>query len=132
MRFADYVARETIVADLRATTRDEALREVVRCLHQADPMAMTDPEVLTRSALFREQLGTTAVGGGVAVPDQRLRGFGRTRCAVARSGRGIDWAAPDGRPVQLVFFVVSDAGRVAEHLRAMSFLGRVTGDGRLR
>ena len=62
MKLADYLVREAIVTDLLATTKEEAIREIVRSLQNAGYVAGVDTETLVKSFLEREELGSTAIG----------------------------------------------------------------------
>jgi len=72
MKLSDFVVREAIVVDLQATGKEEAIREIVRSLSHSGRLAEADLESVTRAILGREELGSTGVGGGVALPHARL------------------------------------------------------------
>jgi Phosphoenolpyruvate-dependent sugar phosphotransferase system, EIIA 2 len=73
MKLSDFVIRDSIVVDLQATTKEEAIREMVGSLHKAGQLADSEVESVIRAILGREELGSTGIGMGVAVP----RGSGR-------------------------------------------------------
>jgi nitrogen PTS system EIIA component len=62
MKLADFLVQEAIITDLLATTKEEAIREIVRSLQDAGYVADVDIDTLTKSFLRREELGTTAIG----------------------------------------------------------------------
>ena len=66
MKFSDFVVREAILTDLQATTKEGAIREIVRSLHHAGALAEADLESITRGLLGREELGSTGIGQGMA------------------------------------------------------------------
>lgn len=72
--------------------------------------------------LNRERLGSTALGEGVAVPHCRLPGCDRTLGALLRLAEGIDFDAPDGKPVDLLFVLVVPAEATDEHLALLAHL----------
>ena len=102
MKLTDLLVREAIVADLQATTKEEAIREVVRSMQGAGHFADEDPEVLTRAFLEREGLGSTAIGRGVAVPHAGHPAADPSIGTVALSRRGVEFDAIDGKPVDVI------------------------------
>ncbi|HEX9668129.1 MAG TPA: PTS sugar transporter subunit IIA [Thermoanaerobaculia bacterium] len=83
-----------------------------------------DADELYQKLVERERLGSTAVGGGVAIPHCKLRGLAQAVVAIGRVERGIDFGAADGQPVRAFFVVVSPSEAPAEHLRVLSTVSR--------
>jgi PTS system nitrogen regulatory IIA component len=77
----------------------------------------------------REQLGSTGFGQGVAIPHAKIEGLGRIYGLFVRLGESVDYKAIDGRPVDLVFLLLSPPDVGAEHLKALAAISRVTRDG---
>lgn len=124
MKLLDFVIREAIIVDLQASGKEEAIREMVGSLHRAGRMAERDMESVIRLILGREELGSTGIGQGVAVPHTRhptLQGLVGT---VALSRRGVDFAALDGEPVDIFFLLVSPHNQPGAHLRALENISR--------
>src|ERR1700751_4819406 len=107
MKLSDFVVREAILVDLQATGKEEAIREIVRSLNHAGRLAEADQESVTRAILGREELGSTGIGQGVAVPHTRHPTVNRLIGTVALSKRGVDFAALDGDPVDILFLLIS-------------------------
>lgn len=72
----------------------------------------------------REQLGSTGIGQGVAIPHCKLKGLARGVVAVGLVPAGVDFGAVDGKPVKVFFLVVSPAESPAEHLQVLAALSR--------
>lgn len=82
-----------------------------------------------RAALIeREELGTTAMGGGVAIPHARVDGISKVCGAFIRLGDKIDFEASDRRGVDLVFALFAPRGAGSEHLKALAKISRVLRD----
>lgn len=131
MSLASLTRPELILPDLAASDRAGVLRALagVVAADTADGLA-SDPEALYARLAEREELGSTAVGSGVAIPHCKLPGLPREVVAVAVSRRGVDFGAADGRPVQVFFLVVSPPASPAEHLRVLAAISRwVKADG---
>ena len=74
----------------------------------------------------REQHGTTSFGHGVAIPHSTVEGLRRIYCLFARLSEPLDYKAIDGRPVDLIFLLLSPPDAGAEHLKALAAISRVT------
>lgn len=125
MKLTDLVKPGAIIAEMQATERNGAIRELVGVLGDA---AVIDPgtvESVIRSIIARERSrGTTGFGKGVAVPHAKVNGLTDVVAAVGHSSRGIDFASLDGEPVYGVFLILSPADQAEEHLRAMDLVFR--------
>jgi mannitol/fructose-specific phosphotransferase system IIA component (Ntr-type) len=124
MKLSDFVVREAIVVDLVSTAKEDAIREIVRNLHTAGRLAEADLESVSRAILNREELGSTGIGQGVAVPHTRHPKVDRLIGTVALSRRGVDFAALDGEPVNILFLLVSPPNQPGDHLRALENISR--------
>jgi mannitol/fructose-specific phosphotransferase system IIA component (Ntr-type) len=118
---------ELIFPALHAADADGALRAVADEIAAAGLVA--DADELFQRLVERERLGSTAVGGGVAIPHCKLRGLRQAVVAIGRAEPGIEFGAPDGRPVRVFFVVVSPIDAPAEHLQVLSAVSRWIKDG---
>lgn len=124
MKLSDFVVREAILTDLHATSKEEAIREIVRSLYEAGRVAAADQEGVARAILTREELGSTGIGQGVAVPHTRHSSVNRLVGTVALSRRGVDFTALDGEPVNIFFLLISPPSQPGDHLRALENISR--------
>lgn len=124
MTAVEVMAQPLAVAleDLRSHERDAALGELASAIAAGRPEL--DAAAMARAFVERERLGSTAIGGGVALPHCRPGRIGRPLLAVARSAEGIDFAASDGRPVRLLVAIVTPDGAPAIHLRLLAAVAR--------
>jgi nitrogen PTS system EIIA component len=134
MKFLDFVVREAIITDLQATTKEGAIREVVRSLQDTGHFAGAALESIMRVLLGREEIGSTGVGGGWACPGANCNhpAVARVIGTIALSRRGIEWDALDGEPVDILFFLISSPKRPADDLGAQEVIGRHMRDERFR
>ncbi len=113
---------DLIFADLPPTDARGVLREL------ADRVAATglvrDGAALYRALLEREQLGSTGIGRGVAIPHCKLKGLAQGILAVGIARPPVDFGAPDGNPVALFFLVLSPDDSPAEHLQTLARISR--------
>ena len=111
-----------IFPDLEAADAIGVLRELAARL--AERAAVRDPEALFQRLWEREQLGSTAIGAGVAIPHCKLDHLDRVLMAVAVAPHGVDFRAADGAPVRLFFVVISPSRSPAEHLQSLAAISR--------
>jgi mannitol/fructose-specific phosphotransferase system IIA component (Ntr-type) len=89
-------------------------------------------QALLAKVLAREELGSTGIGEGVAVPHAMTSSVSETVMAVARLAKPIDFAAVDDQAVDLVFLLVGPEGSSAAHLQILSKLARLLHDPEFR
>lgn len=124
MKFADFVSRESVQANLEATNKEGVIRELARSLMTAGRFAEGEFESIVRAVLKREELGSTGIGRGVAVPHTKHPGVDRLVGTVGVSIGGVDFDSLDGEQVQLFFLLVSPPDRPGDHLRALENISR--------
>jgi PTS system nitrogen regulatory IIA component len=124
MKLSDFVVRDAIKVDLKATGKEEAIREIVASLHDAGQLKAEDLEGVIKAILGREELGSTGIGQGVAVPHTRHPTATRLVGTVALSRGGVDFAALDGEPVHIFFLLISPPNQPGDHLRALENISR--------
>ena len=124
MKLSDFVVPAAIVIDLQATGKEDAIREIVGSLSQAGVLTSGDSESIIRAILNREELGSTGIGQGVAVPHTRHPKVEKLVGTVAISRKGVDFAALDGEPVFILFLLVSPPNQPGDHLRALENISR--------
>ena len=95
------------IPDLKIKKKETALAEMASFVHRAG--VVRERELLIELLRVRERVGTTGLGKGVAVPHARSVTVVMQRLVVARSLKGIDWAAPDDLPVTLIFMALAPA-----------------------
>jgi nitrogen PTS system EIIA component len=121
---------QLIFPGLQAGDPAGVLRELAERLAAAGAVATAGP--LFERLWEREQLGSTAIGRGIAIPHCKLDGLPRVLVAVGLAPLGVDFGAADGQPVRLFFVVVSPSRSPAEHLQSLAAISRwVKSDGRV-
>jgi nitrogen PTS system EIIA component len=119
MKLADFVVPEAIISDLRARTKEGAIREMVDALHAAGYVGEADREDAVQAILYREQLGTTGWGQiGAAIPEARHGAVARLVSVIALSREGVEFDAWGGGPVHILFLLACPPDRPADFLRA--------------
>jgi len=121
---------ESINLNVQAQDKNAALHEIAARL--SGNAAVPDFEAFFSEILARETIGTTAMGHGVAVPHARTDRCRDIVIVAGRSGSGVDYATPDGLPVQLIFLIGTPRQQVTEYLRIVGTLARVLAKSRVR
>ncbi len=123
--FKTAFAVDRVAVGVEAETKDEVLAAAVRllCASRGEDEAMILAKVMER-----EKLAATALGDGVAVPHALCSTSGGTAIAALRLAKPVEFGAPDGRPVDLVFLMAGPRDDGAAHLRLLSKLARVLHD----
>jgi nitrogen PTS system EIIA component len=124
MKFADFVSIEAIRSDLHADSKEEVVREMTQALLDAGKISSGEVESIVKAIMKREELGSTGIGRGVAVPHTKHPSVDRLVGTVAVSRDGVDFESLDGEKVQLFFLLISPPDRPGEHLRALENISR--------
>jgi len=119
MKLSDIIVEDAIVADLKATTRDEAIDELVAAMAESGAIAKSKIKTVTEAIRAREAQATTGIGKGVSLPHAKLPGIKKPIGTIGRSSEGIDFSSLDGQPVYSVILLLSSPDCPDEHLQAM-------------
>lgn len=116
-----FLVRGAFVPSLAAGTRDDAIREMVAALASAGAIEAVNADDIVAAILRREQLGSTGIGNGVAIPHSRHPSVDRLvgTMAVCKRGGGLGFDAIDGEPVYVLVLLVSPQDQPGPHLRAL-------------
>jgi nitrogen PTS system EIIA component len=124
MKLCDFVVADAIVPNLQAGTKEQAIRAMVASLKTAGSIKAEDEEGIVSAILKREELGSTGIGNGVAVPHTKHSSVDKLIATVALAQDGVDFASLDGEPVYILFLLVSPPDRPGDHLRGLENISR--------
>lgn len=125
MEITEILTPERVVADLRATSKKQALQELAR--HAARITGLNERAIFD-VLLERERLGTTGVGNGIAIPHGKLNELDGLYGLFARVEKPVDFDAIDDDPVDLIFVLLAPEGAGADHLKALARVSRLLRD----
>lgn len=129
MRIADFVVREALIPGLRATAKEEVIREMVEALRATGHIRASEQENIVKAILKREQLGSTGIGRGVAIPHTKHESVDHPIGTIALAhGAGIPFEALDSEPVFILVMLISPQDRPGDHLRALENVSRCLRD----
>ena len=121
MKIADLIAREHVITDLRCNDKAQVLGELSR---RASAALSIDQDTILKALRAREDLGSTGLGKGFALPHARMEQVPRFFALFARLARPIDFGSIDDRPVDLVVLLLIPAKAGNEHLATLAAISR--------
>ena len=119
MNLLDIVVKKAINTDLSASTREEALQELLDMLVEAETVASEHQDEFYKAIIKREKRGSTGFGHGVAVPHIKHEAIQKMAVAIGVSKEGLEFNALDGHPVHTIFLLLSPEDSPTQHLEAM-------------
>lgn len=120
MKIEDLLSPDLMIMDLKATTQEEAIKEMADLEVKQD--VVNNEDEFIKSIWAREKESTTGIGDGIAMPHARNKYINRAAVLFAKSPKGIDYNSLDGQPVHLFFMITAPAGADNTHLQALAKL----------
>jgi PTS system nitrogen regulatory IIA component len=114
-----------VLACVKASGKKALLAELAS---RAAVQFKLDERRLFDRLLERERLGSTGIGGGIAIPHGRMAGVSAPLGIFARLAQPIDFDSIDERPVDIVFLLIAPEGAGADHLKALARVSRLLRD----
>ncbi len=111
-----------VLPELSATGKKEVLQELAAAISAEYPSL--EAAAIHAALLAREELGSTAIGEGMAIPHGKIAGLTEIVVCFGRSLRGIAFDAPDGKPTHLFFLLVAPEESAARYLSCLAELSR--------
>ncbi|WP_304230606.1 PTS fructose transporter subunit IIABC [Lactobacillus kitasatonis] len=124
MKIKDILSPESMIMELKATNKEDAIKEMADLEVATD--IVNDGDAFIKSIWDRENESTTGIGGGIAMPHARNKSINKARVLFAKSKEGIDYNSLDGQPVHLFFMITAPAGADNTHLQALA-LAKLSG-----
>ena len=124
MLLTDFVVTKSILVDLPAQSKATAIREMVESLSSCGKIPSKHCDGVVSAILKREELGSTGIGNGVAVPHTKHSAVGQLTATVALSNQGVDFASLDGEAVHILFLLISPPDLPGDHLRGLESISR--------
>ena len=125
MEIVDLISTESVVSNLHATSKKQALQDLAR---RAADLAGLEERAVFDVLIERERLGTTGVGNGIAIPHGKLLNLDKLYGLFARLERPVDFNAIDEKPVDLIFLLLAPESAGADHLKALARVSRLLRD----
>ncbi|WP_018125393.1 PTS sugar transporter subunit IIA [Desulfovibrio oxyclinae] len=130
MKLGDYLDKDLILSDMASADKAGALGELVVPLQERFPEM--DSDLVLRVLKEREELGTTGIGDGVAIPHGKLDSLDQIAVVAGRSRDGLDFEALDFKPCHIFFLVLAPEQVAGMHLRILAHISRLLKDDSFR
>jgi nitrogen PTS system EIIA component len=123
MQLSSILTPERTLCNLSGVSKKRFLTTISEHIAQTTPGL--DAEAIYTALLAREQLGSTGIGNGIAIPHCRVNECRQTVGALVKLDEGIDFDAVDSQQVDLLFVLIVPAEEASEHLRVLAGLARL-------
>ena len=123
MKLASFLREDLIQLDLKSKVKDDVIQELIDLITNAGEI--TNKEEFKRTIQEREQLETTGIGDGIAIPHGRTDSVKQLVIAFGRSGEGVDFQSLDSNPAYLLFMIASPQNASGIYLRVLAKISRL-------
>src|SRR3954467_6105565 len=130
MKIVDLIKRDMVVPALKATDKRGILEELAT--YMAEHHSRIDRSALSRVLIEREQLASTAIGEGVAIPHGKLGAVGEIVACLGRAPTGVEFDSMDRQRNYLFFVLAAPESSTGAHLKALARISRVFKDPEFR
>jgi PTS system nitrogen regulatory IIA component len=129
MGLRELLSPDAVVLNLHARCKREALSMLA---DRAAKLTGASAPAIRQALMEREQLGSTGVGRGVAIPHGKIEGVPAITGLLVKLDQPIDFEAVDDQPVDLLFVLLAPADATAAHLKALARVSRLLRDEHVR
>ncbi len=126
MKIVDFLNEKAVVAEIKSTTKEGVIRELVDSLAKAE--GLKNKEELVKVLLNRESLGSTGIGQGVGIPHGKTNSVKKLVAAFGICHPGVNFDALDGEPVYIFFLLVAPEDSAGPHLKGLARISRLLKD----
>ena len=126
MKISEILDKQAIKIGVTAVTKEDTLKELVKILAQVEDIG--DPDGIVKALIERENLGSTGIGQGIAIPHGKTDKVKRLIAVLGISKSGVNFDALDGEPVYIFFLLVAPKATAGPHLKALAQISRLLRD----
>lgn len=123
MFLEDVLSKNTVVAALKGRDKNAVMAELAECL--AAEKVFSDKDAFLKAVMEREELESTAIGGGIAIPHAKHESVKRIFCAMGMVKDGVEFNALDSKPVTAVLMVASPPDLNREYIQVVARAARL-------
>jgi PTS system nitrogen regulatory IIA component len=128
MQLLDFLSKKAIVLDIKATKKEDVIRELVEALINAGEIEKRCRSKLIDALMARESLGSTAIGQGIAIPHAKSDSVDKLIAAFGLSKKGVEFDSLDGELAYIFFLLVAPQDSAGPHLKALARISRLLKD----
>jgi len=130
MRLTQILQKQCVKVPLEGKDKESVITELVDVLDAAGVLA--DRQQVLQAVLLREQMRSTGIGSGIAIPHGKCDAVSELVMAIGISPDGIDFQSVDDKPVKIVILLVSPADQTGPHIQALARISRLMLDEQFR
>lgn len=123
LKISEYLKPEAIMMEIKAREKIAAINELVA--HMVENNMVSDGDEFISALAKRENLESTGIGDGIAIPHARTNAVRDLVLAFAQSPQGIDFSSIDGKPSHIIFLIASPESQKSEYIVALAKLSRL-------
>lgn len=128
MSLGELIPNGCVLDDLKSVRKGDVIKEMVAALVTSGKLEEVASKKVIRALMDREELGSTGIGAGVAVPHAKHDSVSDLVGVLGRSKNGINFDALDGEPVHVLFLLLSSKNASGSHLKALAYISRLVRD----
>ncbi len=128
MKLSDYISEKQIIIGIESKKKKDILGELLGLLIKLKRISPRSKKKILSGLLAREKLGSTALGGGVAIPHARLDLIKKPLIVIGISKKGLDFDSLDGEPVYIIFLILSPKETEGLHLKILATISKLLRD----
>lgn len=124
----NYLDTKGILRGLDQKGKKNILSAILDHLVQCKKIKKDSKKEILKSLLAREEMGSTAIGGSIALPHARIEGIKKVLLCLAISSAGVDFDSLDQEPVNIIALLISNQKEAGLHLKMLAVLARILRD----
>lgn len=128
MKITDFLCRDAVTNDLKASTKAEVIAEMAGLLVGSGAIEKKHKAKIIETLMAREALGSTAIGQGIAIPHGKSEAVKKMVAALAVSRQGVPFDSLDGEPSYIFFLLIAPIDSAGPHLKILSQISRLLKD----
>ncbi|MBN1688215.1 MAG: PTS sugar transporter subunit IIA [Candidatus Omnitrophica bacterium] len=126
MKITEFLDKDAIKINVEATEKEEVLKELVDVLGSVQKIK--DKKSIVTALIERENLGSTGIGQGIAIPHGKTDLVNKLVAVLGISRKGVNFEALDGEMVYIVFLLIAPKETAGPHLKALAQISRLLRD----
>jgi len=125
MKILDVLFKDAVLVDLKSMDKKGVLEELVE---PVTGIARIDRNELVKILMDRERLGSTGIGGGIAIPHGKMKGLDTLILGFGLSRKGVDFESMDNRPSHIFFLLLTPENSTGVHLKLLARISKLLKD----
>lgn len=126
MKISEILDKRAIKIGISSITKEDTLKELVDVLAKVEDIG--DPKGIIKALIDRENLGSTGIGQGIAIPHGKTDKVKKLTAVLGISKNGVNFDALDGEPVYIFVLLVAPKATAGPHLKALAQISRLLRD----